>query len=535
MDEITFPDDLTVIPESDMDDLEAKATEAFDKIADSPEGEDDLATMKALADGIDSIRGERGRRATAAEQVVAQAEELLKRVHAEDEAPTEDAPEAEADEDTAPEAEATEAEAPVAEATEDTAEEAEPELVTAAAPPRRIPLPAKARQSPVVDEAPAETVVFAKADLPGFSAGGPIPNRIDLARAMTSKARTLSDHSSRVPVASFALNLPAWIDSDSDPEEPERVFAEVSDQAVLTAGGEWCSPSEPVYDYFGIEGTDGLLDLPTVGVRRGGLSIPTPLLLPEDLTTVTFAYTEANRTASDTKDCVDMPCPTWNDNRLEADGFCVTAGNLTQQTNPELIARYIQMVAAGHLHKMTGKRITAMAAASTDAGSQPDVGSATSDLLAGVGLVASRYRSLYRTSINQTLEVVLPFWSKEAVRSDLAARKGVDLLDVSDGDINGYFTARGLRAQFVMEYQRLANATAWPTAVEYLVYAAGAWVAGSGGSLDLGVVRDSTLNATNDHTAAWTEEFTLLANRGPSFKGSAAINVDGITAPEPIV
>jgi hypothetical protein len=33
-------------------------------------------------------------------------------------------------------------------------------------------------------------------------------------------------------------------------------------------------------------------------------------------------------------------------------------------------------------------------------------------------------------------------------------------------------------------------------------------------TLDLGVVRDSTLNATNDFTAAWMEECHLIAQFG---------------------
>ena len=56
--------------------------------------------------------------------------------------------------------------------------------------------------------------------------------------------------------------------------------------------------------------------------------------------------------------------------------------------------------------------------------------------------------------------------------------------------------------------------TAWPTSVTIMMYAAGTFILGNGLSLDLGVVRDSVLNATNDHTAAWTEECHLIARVG---------------------
>lgn len=515
MDEFTLPTDLTIVAEADLDALEAQATEAFDGIAAAPEGEGDLTTMSDLADAIEAIRTERGRRTEAAEQVLAQAEELLRRVHI-----TAEADEAAEAGDEAPEADADEA--PEAEAVVEV--EAEPVLAAA---PRRIAL---RRREPVVETPNSGMTILAAADIPGFSAGGAISGTTDLAKAVTAKARTLSNKSDRVPVATFDLNVDAWVDSDTDPEQAEAVMAAAADPKALVAAGEWCSPSEPLFDYFGVEGTDGLLDLPTVGVRRGGLLVPSALTLPEDLTTITFSYTEADRAAENTKDCVVVPCPTWEDVRLEADGFCVTAGNLTERTNPELIARYISMVAAGHFHKMSAKRIASIYTDSTNGGTQPTVGSGASAILSGVELLATRYRSLYRTPVNAILEVVLPVWAKDAIRSDLAARSGVAALAVSDAEINAFFSARNLRPQFIVDWQRPANATAWPTDVDYVVYAAGSWVVGTAGTLDLGVVRDSTLNATNDYTAAWTEEFSLLAQRGPSLKGTVALSVDGITA-----
>jgi hypothetical protein len=76
--------------------------------------------------------------------------------------------------------------------------------------------------------------------------------------------------------------------------------------------------------------------------------------------------------------------------------------------------------------------------------------------------------------------------------------------------------------QFVTDWQvgsgdfpgQVSARTAWPENVSFLIYAAGTFVVGTGLDLDLGVVRDSTLNAKNDHTAAWTEECKLVAKIG---------------------
>jgi hypothetical protein len=47
-----------------------------------------------------------------------------------------------------------------------------------------------------------------------------------------------------------------------------------------------------------------------------------------------------------------------------------------------------------------------------------------------------------------------------------------------------------------------------------MMYAAGTFIHGTGLTLDLGVVRDSVLNAENDFTAAWAEEAHLVAKVG---------------------
>jgi hypothetical protein len=134
--------------------------------------------------------------------------------------------------------------------------------------------------------------------------------------------------------------------------------------------------------------------------------------------------------------------------------------------------------------------------------------------------------------------VVLPTWARGVVRSDLAKRNGLALFDVTDAMIAEWFDIRGVRVQFVGDYQargsglpgQTAAITAWPTSIEFMIYAAGTFVRGDGMSLDLGVVRDSTLNAKNDHTAAWTESCHLIAKFGhESRRYQVAICTDGTT------
>jgi hypothetical protein len=73
--------------------------------------------------------------------------------------------------------------------------------------------------------------------------------------------------------------------------------------------------------------------------------------------------------------------------------------------------------------------------------------------------------------------------------------------------------------QFLSDYLPLspaggAAATDWPATVNFFIYSAGTYVRGDGGTLDLGVVRDSVQNETNDFTLMWTEQFISTCKVG---------------------
>jgi hypothetical protein len=135
------------------------------------------------------------------------------------------------------------------------------------------------------------------------------------------------------------------------------------------------------------------------------------------------------------------------------------------------------------------------------------------------------------------VEVVFPRWARGAIKSDLARRPFADQTELNNAQIDALFANRGARVQWVTDWQPLASGTgavganpalSWPTTVQYLAYAAGTHVFGRGPTIDLGVVRDSTKNATNDYTAAWTEDAWLMAKFGHESRVvTAAINPSG--------
>lgn len=308
-------------------------------------------------------------------------------------------------------------------------------------------------------------------------------------------------------------------------------------QDALIAAGGWCAPSEIKYDFFNVTCEDGMIDLPTFGVQRGGIQFPVSPSLADVFTgsftnaTNPWLWQEIDDIAAATgtggnpsKPCVRVTCPTFDEVRLECYGICLTAGNLTDAAYPEATRNHLSLLMSAHFHAMNQRYIQRMVALSSAAVTGA-VGSGTAilaDAPAAVALAAQDYRTRYGMCDDDVLEVVFPRWVKDAMRVDHLRRTGFWEGELTDAQINALFAAFRVRVQWVADWQVRTNGlfgassavSDWPANVTFMIYAAGTFVRGNGLTLDLGVVRDSVLNATNDHTAAWTEECHLIARYG---------------------
>ena len=525
-----LPENLTEITADDLASLEAALVAEFDTLLDA--GSTDVAEMTKIAEAVEAVRAEAQRRIEAVEQIAALAEKVRPAAPVAADDDDADSEETEGDEAEAVEVAVeivteettTEPEAGEAEATTE-----ERELVTASTNPKALSARAVKAHTPEIDApAPAgpTVVITAAADVPGF-AGGSTLDTTALAKAMHAKARTLSNGSGMVPVATIDLGIEHKLTSDiaTNLEVLERATA----PSALTASG-WCAPSTTLYDLFGVDAGDGLIDLPTVQVTRGGLNVPGYLGIG-DASGALWTWTEDSREDEDTKQCLYIPCPDFTDYRLVAEGLCITAGNLTDRAFPELTRRFISLAINAHLHRLSAAIINEIAGSAVGVTVGNINSTASGSILSAIDLQVQDYRSQHRMSVNAVLEAVFPLWIKAAIRSDLALRHGAELTNVTDAVVDAHFAARGVRAQFVHDYQPLYNAapaTVWPASFDFLLFAAGGYVRGDGGTIDLGVVRDSVLNATNDYTAAWTEQLYLVAQLGPDAREvTVNISVDG--------
>lgn len=296
----------------------------------------------------------------------------------------------------------------------------------------------------------------------------------------------------------------------------------------LVASGGWCAPSETLYDLVSDATDAGLLSVPEVVTARGGIQFAEALnytTLSKQMALFRFSEEDdkvakydgkANNT---TKPCFKVPCPEWHNVRLDVIGACVQAGLLQMRAYPEMIQAVVRMVLIAHANLVSMASLRAMSEGSTKVTIAANGGGTAAPVLDAVELQASHMRATLRLAPKATLEAVFPAWAYGAIRADLASRNGVELIDVTDADIDRFFTVRGISAQFVYNWQEISAINAdkfigYPNQVQFLLYPAGTWVRATADIITVQGLYDSTLISKNDYTALFTEEGFAMLKRG---------------------
>jgi hypothetical protein len=534
-----FPEDITALSAEALAQSEADALAAFHDLQALGDDltDEQIDEMEALAAHVTDCRNEDTRRTEAAANRQARIEAAAAAV-----APVET--EEVVDEEPEPEV--------VEEVVED---EPEPEVQV-----ETRPVAAAATTAPrrsVVARVPAREVVrpsahrgtatiTAAADIPGVPAASALADMDDVARAFIARSKAFPQtdpnqpRPSNLPTVRHQYGIATFNRgdfgglSDTTPEyanDHTALLAAAADEkrlpggslaqsSLTAAGGGWCAPSETLYDLCpGRESLDGLFDVPEIQVTRGGINYTDdPDFRPvfADLESIGFWQTEAQAIAGTTKTCLEIECPTFHEVRLDAVGICIKAPILTNVAYPEVIRRWIEGSLVAHQHKVS-RRLLLQAATALGPAVQAGGAAAFSwSMLTALELLAEGIKQDERMSFGTTLEVVLPHWVLLAVRSDLANRTGVDMLSVSDQQINAHFAARGLRVQFVYNWQGLHGSsphTDIPDTVQAMMYPAGTFVKGTQDVISLDTMYDSTDLASNMYLATFIEEGVLLAER----------------------
>lgn len=304
----------------------------------------------------------------------------------------------------------------------------------------------------------------------------------------------------------------------------------------LTAANGWCAPSEPDYSICSPITGDGLLNLPERVLRRGGLIHNQGLdfgdFFGDDFTLPIPGYnilTEAEVIADTPKTCVEIPCPSFIDDRLNVAALCLTGSLLQNSGYPEFVSTFVEGAVMSMAHLVNREVINGLVAGSvavnlTTVDPWGTDGTVWSQIMSLIDFAATDLRYVYRAARNQMVEIVLPDWLRTGLRADYIRRNATATDDLADEVINAALARRRVQVQWVYDWQDAFNATVGadanhsmgqalvanlyniPTTVQMLAYLPGTWVLGRQDVIRLDTVYDSTNLAQNLVTQLFMED-----------------------------
>lgn len=512
----------------------------FDELQSAAKTPDVLEEMHTLADVIDAVREHDTAVAEAESAAQAEADALAARVTG---PPATDDNAAEGDAggdgeiapvepDVAPLSIPTQAVAPVAPPA--------PVPVAARTTAPRVPLRSAAKHKPPAAKSGYE--MRAAADIRGIPAG----SKLDMKSFAVATASRLSALRAAGPgrrtagIMEIHGTSSQWI-SEREETDEDIINAACDEKRLpggsLVAAGGWCAPSEVLYDFCDTAVVDGLVNIPQIVARRGGLRWPTSPDFAAIYAGTGFCYTEAEIIGQTVdKPCYEIACTGYNECRLGVCGVCVKIPILTERAFPELVRYTLQQVLAAHAHRMNANYIKAMVAGSTavtiPVGTAPFAygPGATATMLGATELMVEYLRYKRRLGMRTSMEMVAPSFARGIMRSDLAKRPGYNGLNTTDAELDSYLRTRGVNPQWVVDYQDAFSDPAagpttstlfggptpplvWPSTVQTLIYPAGTWFNAHADVVSIDGLYDSALLQRNMHLGLFTEEGWCVSKR----------------------
>lgn len=376
------------------------------------------------------------------------------------------------------------------------------------------------------------------ADLPTTPAGTEL-GRWELAEAGLDLHNRLarSTVAGKQYVARFSYEYPEErvLRRDAGAHVNSAKIEAVTQPEALTAAG-LCAPLETLYDINVVGVTNRPIrdSLARFAVDRGGIQYRMPmdaLVMTDGLGVWTVANDEADPLVP--KTCAIIDCPDVVDAVVYSTYLCLQYPNFSARFDREWVdatTRAAMIAWARFAENQLLSRILA--------GSkliyQDTVVSATRDVLVAIDKTVAYYRNRHRLDSMVPLRMILPRWVLDLFRADMTRGfpGDLDALAIADATIMGWFRVRGVNVTFHLDglagatvngqaipNQFYANVAAGAVIPEFIdkidgvLFAEGDWLFLDGGTLDLGLVRDSTLNAINRYQQ-FVENFEGVAFNG---------------------
>jgi hypothetical protein len=401
---------------------------------------------------------------------------------------------------------------------------------------------APADRRPLNQTSAAPVAITAGADIPGYTAGSALSDMKAVAEAMSKRLHGLrrvngGDGEQHI-VASITTQYSEDRTLTQDAEANwDKIQAVSSPEAIVASGGH-SAPFTVKYDIFGVGTTERPVRdcLPRFQADRGGIRFITPPVL-SDYDNAVGVWTNVVDTAPDTATKASLTVSAATENTVATDAVTLQLqfGNLMTRAYPELIARHNELGLIQHAREAETQILTRLTALSTAVTSTSLIGMGR-DFLVQLGRAAAQYRGRHRLAADFPLRAIIPAWVKDAMAADLAIAAPGDNTLNAYAEIDGFIASRGINPCYTLDGSAMtgsqgANAmNEFTDTFVWYLFAEGTFLFLDGGTLDLGIIRDSTLVGTNDYKM-FVETFEGVAKVGvESLRVTSTINVNGVAA-----
>ncbi len=267
---------------------------------------------------------------------------------------------------------------------------------------------------------------------------------------------------------------------------------------------------------------------------RGGIRAARPASLSA-ITTGVGLISAADDAAGGTfavKTCQIVDCPEFVETDVAAIYHCLQFGNLGARTFPERVAQFNSLVLAAQARLAESALLSGIDSVSTQVSAGALGLGATAALLGQILAAANGMRNRHRMDPEAVLRLLIPDWAIDLLISDVIrgqfARFDTDeakieaLLRSFDIEPTFYIDGASGKAQ-VFGDQSAGALLPFPENVVWYLYPEGSFLFLDGGTLELGLVRDSVLNQTNDYQIF-----------GETFENVAYVGVESIAVTSPV-
>lgn len=254
------------------------------------------------------------------------------------------------------------------------------------------------------------------------------------------------------------------------------------------------------------------------------------------------------------KPCIRITCGEEIRAYVDAIPSCFTIGNMQARAYPELVEKHLELALVWQARFGEQRLLTRIGNLSTKVRTKATHG-ITRDFLNALSQAVAGFRSRHRLDENFRLHAILPVWFRDAIRADMLLQIAGDGQDATFGltnaTIDRWIAERGVNVTWALDGEAgqvfgdqdgeptlsgvnvtpgtEADLVEFPDEVVWYLFPEGGFVFLDGGTLDLGIVRDSTLNSKNDYQI-FVETFEGLIKRAPeTFRVTTPLNIVGAT------